>query len=136
MSLELVGQIGIAILGVVSAVAPLIGNAVNNRSPVEDLRGIAELNKFLPEESGVRAKLETYGETLAESMIEDFKAKRDPIGIVLALNFIALSVTGGIIVIALGGDWLWWLIPIVLVYIIGSVGLAADASKRQRKPRP
>ncbi|TCO47851.1 hypothetical protein EV646_105409 [Kribbella antiqua] len=134
MASELVGEIAVAVGGVLSAAVPLLGNRANRKTLRDDMdRDIAAMNA-LPEGHPAR---EAFGELIkrqAEMMTRELETRRDPFGIGLGVGFIVTGMVVGIVI--LRGDLSkWWLIAVALAFLIGSAALAQDASKLKRDPK-
>ncbi|MFD3402543.1 hypothetical protein ACFWUU_17800 [Kribbella sp. NPDC058693] len=138
MDNELVGQIVVAIGGVLSAGVPLIGNRNNRKSLRDDAdRDIAAMNA-LPETHPARDAYDALIKRQAVRMSAELDLRRDPFGIGLAVAFIVIGSLGGVLIFQDQSISRWWLIGVALAFLFGSAGLAQDASKRKRddKGRP
>jgi hypothetical protein len=131
-------QIAVAGLGTISAVAPLAANRTAKRDLRKNLQSDVSLLAKLPSESARRDALVNHIDNAIDRLIADQDRRRDPLGIGLALSFIVVSIAGGVWAINEGGWWLLTLIPVLIIFVLGSAGLAQDASrlKRDEKGRP
>lgn len=91
----------------------------------------------------MKRRLEAHILAALDEIEDDRQKRRDPMGITLAIMFIALSALAGVWALSAGGWWLLSLIPVVLGLTVGAVGLAQDAPRRRRdvkgnpvKPNP
>ncbi|WBB70584.1 hypothetical protein [Micromonospora sp. WMMD812] len=137
MSLDLVAQIIVGVLGALAAVLPLLGSRQVRRTRRDDLRLDVELLTQIPD-GPVRQKLERHILATLDEIEAAKERRRDPLGVTLALILIASSTFGGIWFIREGGWWLLGLVAVAFVFTLGAVGLAQDVSKRKRdqKGRP
>ena len=138
MDLSLLGQIGVAGLGVISTTVPLANNRVARKDLRKNIQADISILSDLPEGSRQREALLTHIDASIDRLIVDQARRRDPLGIGLALAFLGVSVPTGIWAISAGGWWLWLLVPVFFVFVLGSAGLAQDASRlrRDEKGRP
>lgn len=138
MDSELIGQVAIAALGSISAAVPILGKRSSRKNVRVNLAQDVAMLKDLPESSRAKTLLTSHIERQIELISTVDERRRDPTGIGLALGFIAIATLGGIGAIQKGGGWLWLLVPVVLMFLLGSVGLSQDATKHKRddKGRP
>jgi hypothetical protein len=128
MNAALLGQIAVAVLGVMGATVPLLANRTARKDIRANLQADLSLLGELPPESKRRDELVAHVDASIDRLIADQERKRDPGGVALGLAIIGISIAGGIWVLSIGGWWLFLLIPAALGVLVGSVGLAQDVS--------
>ncbi|MFI6758294.1 hypothetical protein ACIBF5_04010 [Micromonospora sp. NPDC050417] len=130
MNLDLVAQIAVAALGVLSAAVPFLGGRQDRRILKEDI----ELLNKVPD-GVIRQRLERQVIATLDEIEAARHHRRDPYGVTLALVLIAASVIGGVWAISAGGWWLLSLVVVAFVFAVGAAGLVQDVTKRKRDKR-
>lgn len=134
MTGELAAQIAVAVLGLLSAIIPLARTRSVRRGLRANLQADISILRELPKDvdQSTQDAFVQHIERMTNRLAQDDQRTRDPTGITLALIFIAGAIAGAYFVIQAGGNWLYLLIPVVLVFILGAVGLSQDGKRSSR----
>lgn len=132
MNAALLGQIAVAVLGVIAAAVPLAGNRAASKDARSNLQTDLAILAELPAESTRRDRLVEHIDASVDRLIADQSRRRDPMGVGLGLALILISILGGVWAVSAGGWWLLSLIPVLLVFMLGSAGLAQDVTLLNR----
>ncbi|MFI9026535.1 hypothetical protein [Streptomyces sp. NPDC053560] len=102
----------------------------------ERVKADLELLALLPEDSEMAPALRRHIEESLQKMIEvEDRKRREPVGVVLGLLFIAIAI-GLLVVGYVNGGAYWWLAaPAAVIGTFGSAGLAQDVTKQTRDER-
>ncbi|MFJ3494838.1 hypothetical protein ACIPPJ_14750 [Streptomyces sp. NPDC086091] len=126
-------SVGVAVVGVGGVMIERRRREPRGR---ERIKTDLELLELLPQDSSVIPVLRSHIEDSIKQIIEvEDKKRRDPAGVVLAIAFILIAASLFAASFINGGLYWWLTVPGAVTGIFGLVGLAQDATKRNRDER-
>lgn len=129
MTARLLAQLGVLLIGVLAAVAPILQTRSARKNLREDLILNLKLLKELPPDSRERGELTAHVERQFESRLHRLDTRSQPSLDAAALVFAAVSTAIGIAAIGLGG---WWCLGLILAAL--GLFLAAFVDSAETPP--